>query len=810
MIVESVRWAATWAGVLVLLSVVVFPLAYRLLPGLPGRGVAFCPPLGLLVVSYLSWLAASVHLVPFGAPSLWGAVAVVAALSVLSEVQTRGAAIGWLRHNGRVALWFLLVFAAAFVLFAWVRGFRPEVRATEKPMEIGFLASTMRAVWMPPTDQWFAGGTINYYYFGYVQAAAMAHLAGVNAGIAFNLTNIMLFAMAFTAACGIAYDLLARGRRERGARSRSPLLPSLVGGLLLVVAGNAFALLRLLQDPATTIGQYFYEGVGWNSTRVIKDVFGPTNIFPQITEFPAFSFILGDNHPHVLALPTVLLTVAVAFGWWWKPLGGWRDGVPRLALTALVIGVLYPLNAWDVPTFGLLVVLAMLLRRPALWQRTLGAVAGVAAGAYLLFLPFHRGYISPLGGSYGGEPAAIAPLTAVPILGKLIRTIGLVVWPHTELGQFLVVFVLPFVVCGCLVGRGIAGRGVPLSPQARQRLLVAGVVVALLAIMTRTPMLFPTGLLVGGAIVALVRPVTRPNRAAVASPWAVWTGTDRAATALVLLGAALPVSCEFVYLRDAFDNRLNTMFKLDFQSWALLMIAGAYGVLTLLSTVQRAATAWQPDLRRFRLAATGAAVAVFVAFAVAYPLLTAYARTGHWGQTGEFGGPPEGWQGLDGYAYAIASNPDEYAALRWLEANAGTNDAIVEGVGNSYGETGGWFDDHYSALSGVPTVLGWYYHEVQWRGGDDRVRQITLPERRNDVSRLYTTTNMTEARALLQKYGVRWVIVGNAEKLMYGDCQAISQCDAKPAPGLAKFRQMLVPMYDAGGVTIYRVPPDGG
>ena len=57
---------------------------------------------------------------------------------------------------------------------------------------------------------------------------------------------------------------------------------------------------------------------------------------------------------------------------------------------------------------------------------------------------------------------------------------------------------------------------------------------------------------------------------------------DRAAVAVAVYGALLPVIPEFVFLRDAFDNRMNTMFKVDYQSWVLLMLAGAYGIVTLL------------------------------------------------------------------------------------------------------------------------------------------------------------------------------------------------------------------------------------
>ena len=50
----------------------------------------------------------------------------------------------------------------------------------------------------------------------------------------------------------------------------------------------------------------------WHASRVIhdKDLLG--NSIEVIDEFPFFSFLLGDMHPHVLALPFAILAVALA------------------------------------------------------------------------------------------------------------------------------------------------------------------------------------------------------------------------------------------------------------------------------------------------------------------------------------------------------------------------------------------------------------------------------------------------------------------------------------------------------------------
>lgn len=847
--VSALGWSLAWLAWLAILAVVAFPLTARLLAGLPSRGVALSPIVGLLLVSYLSWLLASVHLLPFGRASLLCSVGIVAALSGLSALADRARLARWLRSHLRVVAVFALMFLVVFALFFWLRGYYPDVRSTEKPMEIGFLTSTMRARWMPPHDAWLSGYGINYYYFGYVEAATLGLLSGVRPEVAFNLMSLSLPALTFCGASGIAYDLLLRFRREHRERTRAirPLLASVVGGLLVAVAGNAFGFARLLTDPAAVVHANFWTGIGWNSTRVVKDHIVPGSVAEMITEFPLFSFLLGDIHPHVLALPTVLLAVAVAVGHWLRPVhsprrragfalpfggGGlsrlsivagarpgtradaratnvaraWARFCPdagRYALTALVIGALYPTNAWDLPTFALPILAAVALRRPDRWTRVLARVALLCAGAVLLYLPYYLHFKS-LVGNPGDTPAFIQSLEGEPVIGTIIRTFGLVTWPHTSLPQFLAVFAVPLLAASTLVIRGCIGR--PFAPTAGERraMLIAGLSIAAIALLTRTAMLLPTGLLAVAGVLTLRRTYRRAPVGGEA--WAAWTPMDRAMVALAVYGALLPVIPEFVFLRDAFDNRMNTMFKVDYQSWVLLMLAGAYGVVTLVWTATGAARGGAVRTPRLRLATVTTGLALLAFMASIYPALVPYQRTGHFGQQGtDFGGPGHGWQGLDGFAYVRETVPDEFAAMLWLRDHAGPDDRLIEAVGNSYGESHGWFQSRFAAATGVPGVLGWYFHEAQWRGGSDGIVTRVLPERAADIGTLYGTTNVAEARRILAKYGINWVIVGLTEEEGEGHCTVPLGCPPYPPQGLAKFNDMLELAFRSGPVSIYRV-----
>ncbi len=168
---------------------------------------------------------------------------------------------------------------------------------------------------------------------------------------------------------------------------------------------------------------------------MIYDHIIPGNPSQMITEFPLFSFILGDIHPHVLALPTVLLAVGVALGFWVRP-AGWR----RCGDTALSARRAGDRRALSNECLGLADIRAAGRRgdcaAAARWDGPAHhPVGGILVGAVVLFLPYYLHFKS-LVGHRGDEPPFIQNLEATPLLGTIIKMFGVVTWPHTSLGNF--------------------------------------------------------------------------------------------------------------------------------------------------------------------------------------------------------------------------------------------------------------------------------------------------------------------------------------------------------------------------------------
>ncbi|MGD2158586.1 MAG: DUF2298 domain-containing protein, partial [Anaerolineales bacterium] len=246
---------------------------------------------------------------------------------------------------------------------------------------------------------------------------------------------------------------------------------------------------------------------------------------------------------------------------------------------------------------------------------------------------------------------------------------------------------------------------------------------------------------------------------------------QRYALLLILVGGLLVLGPEFVYLRDLFGYRINTIFKFYFQAWLLWSVVAAYS----------AAVVWR------ELRSVGGGIIRFVMILVLGMSLV-YPTFSLWSKTQGFN-PSQGWT-LDGTAYRLTSSPDEAAASDWLKDRP--LGVIAEAVGGSYSQAA-----RISTHSGQPTVLGWDFHELQWRGGSEEIGP-----RQGDIARLYCTRDWAEAASILDLYDIRYIVVGNMERSTYNSEN--TSC----VGGLQemKFANNLEVVFQQGTVTIYQAP----
>ena len=256
-------------------------------------------------------------------------------------------------------------------------------------MELLFLNGVLRSEQFPPIDPWLSGFSISYYYFGYLIAGMLAQLAGVPAEFAFNLMLPTLFALTATGAFAIGSALsparaaaaIAAARRERHARHRAGAAgrEPRAGARDHERAPHALAGAAAGRSRSRTCRPRTTAGVlpGRQLVVVPRDARhrhagqDRAALDYTINEFPFFSFVLGDMHPHVLALPFLFVALGFALNLLRAPgrldLG---DAAAR-PLVVLPLGVLFGaigfLNTWDMPT--MLFVLAGAFGCTALLER---------------------------------------------------------------------------------------------------------------------------------------------------------------------------------------------------------------------------------------------------------------------------------------------------------------------------------------------------------------------------------------------------------------------------------------------------------
>ncbi len=739
--IDALGEGMIWYAAVSLLAWGVYPVIYRATPGLRDRGISLVRPLGLLVSVLVPWWLSAMGILPFSDPVIVGCFLALAATLWTIEVRRREL-IAFIRDNRRTMLIFESAALILFLGYILFRGFNPAIAFTEKPMDFAFLSSAIRTQAMPPPDPWYAGQPINYYYLGYVLIAVIARLSRIDPAVAYNLGLATLFASSTIVAAGTATNI---AHTWPGATRRWIIASGLLGGLLLTGVGNLVTLVEILRSPRLTLTQSWFEGVGWGASRVITDIGipGSAGPHPTINEFPAFSFILGDLHPHLLAYPLFLSAIGLAFGMWtaltpnpFPRIGrgvrgeGHRGGgcdVRASAFAGMLVGALYAVNAWDMPTAFLIMAGAVVISRFRIDRHSAFPLAALGVSALITLLPFALHYTPPVGADTGW---ITDPPIAIPGMEFIIRTLGLVVWPKSSLPDLLLIyglFLLIFVLFALTLWWSI--------PVDRRRPPAMLLILSPLFLISALATQFAGLALFGLPVLALLW-LVRNGNGEYAPRFTAW---------LFAVAFVLVLAAEVVFLRDVFGNRMNTVFKVYFQVWGILAIAAAVALPAALAAID-SRNGKGPAL------ATGAIVATLIAGAGLYTPISAY----HWDNG--FGE----WHGLDGLAYITQIAPAEREAIDWLRTHAQPGDVVLEAPGCSYGTSNGLPDSRVSMATGIPTIIGWPSHEYQWRAGQPELLE-EIAERQQAVDRIYDDPGSDAAVKAINRYQVTYIYIGTLE-----------------------------------------------
>ena len=669
-----------WYVVLQIIGLVCLPLTMLIFRRLPDRGYPFSKALSILLVTYANWIAVSCGLAGYSTPSLVACLAALAAVSLYLLFRFRPFLASAIRENLRLFCLYEALFLLVFGCFLFIRGNDPNIYGTEKFMDFSFITGIGRSAAFPPQDQWLSGEPVNYYYFGYLILANLIRLAAVPPEYGYNLALATLAGLTFVSVCSIAYNLSRR------------LWVGLAAAVFMVVLGNLDGFREFLS--AGSLGEYNW----WEPSRVVGR--GDT-----INEFPFFSLLHADLHPHVNALPFFMLMIASVMNILFH-----RERIPLLYFVylAVLVGALWIMNPWDLPLTVILLWLTIglwtALRRPPprrAFLYLLAPLAVILVDRFVLYVPFHSSFESfSLG--YGFRVAV------------------------TSLGQMCLVWGFFFFVLFSSLSIGLLRSGVSVSEEKLWAICLGAIFLTAVSGFFFSNMVIvvtAAGLLLATA--NLLRRLRERETSFV--------------LLLILVAFGVLLGCEFFYVKDTYGDklyRMNTLFKFYFQSWTLVSIGAACSLPAVFEGL---------GARGARRTWAAVFACLFIA-SLAYPVFGTNVRIGGLG----------GGFDLNGIAYMAREHPGDYEAVMWIKKNVKGAPVLLEATKDPYA-----YYSRISSNTGLPTVLGWGNHEGLWRGGG-----VAEPRQR-DVAEIYNTTDVDLAARLLRKYEVGLVYVGELERQMY-------------------------------------------
>lgn len=810
-----------WLGLVALVGAVFYPMTRLVFAGLRDHGWGISRLFGLLLLGLTVWLIAS-----FGGGFTRTTITIVfmlwAAINFMLFV------FGWkeifseIRDNlGRIGF-AELFFVGLFLFFLLIRLGNPDLwhpyKGGEKPMDFAYFNAVIKSSTMPPYDPWFSGGSLNYYYYGFFLSGLLTKWIGMIPSVAYNLILSTWFAFLGMGAFSIGSTLY--GTVRHGASEAQTRKAGLLSVLFLQLIGNLGTygiflgqLVKLgervvpLTDSGWSRVWAFFAGIGqlfqgqkfqlypgdwyWIPSRAIPG--------EPITEFPMFTFLYGDPHAHLFALPITVLSLAWIVSLTRFRLSAsdgttdcWARWVVALSGGAVILGALLPTNTWDFPTFFLIAAMGVALtvwrwhghsgtggrRIGSLWKLMviLTSIGLMAVLTWLFYgtyfeTNFRDSGISP----WSGDRTPIASY-----------------WMHWGLFLFVIVTSYSLETLDWM-------KSVRVS---RFRKFYSQIRLVLFFVV------------LGGLFLIGWFHYSGAHIAKLAFPLMAWTlilmlRSDRSAaqrTVYFWVGTALFITIfvEFFCLKGDL-GRMNMVFKLYLQAWSLFSLSAAFGAALLFmgqgEPLHKAATK-PAGLAETDESDTGSTLAweigsaiwmvIFCVLLCGGLLFTVTATADKITDRMDRNAPHT----LDGMTFMETSTysqdgftmdlGQDAAAIRFLQDTVIGSPVLVEGHATEYK-----WGNRMTNFTGLPSVIGWNYHQRQQRP----LMHTDVWDRVNDVKAFYDGTRLEEALAFIMKYRVAYIVVGQLERGLYAP-EGIAKFDAFDGqPWMAVYRDRDTAIY---------------
>ncbi len=705
---EWLKISLIWYVNLLIIGIIFLPLAFKIFAKLFwDKGYAFSKIIGIIILSYLSYLVGYFKLLPFDKKTLF-LILTICALANLKIYQNIKKSIKTRRRDLYIFLMEELLFLSSFIFWTFVRGQEPSIRGLEKFMDFGFINSILRTKFFPPLDMWLSSDTlnpngyfINYYYFGHLTAAVLIKLFNFPSAIGYNLILSTLFALGITQTFSISSNLVFFVSKKLKTKLdyKTLIAFGLFSSILLNLGGNLHTIYALTKgyqpenplpfwddsvrytakELLNLLKSYSFNPLATLSVIVKKSNYwypNATRFIPlTIHEFPSYSYVVADLHGHVLDIPYVLLFITLMFAFFAHIKSLKRNLLTYFFIFGFLIAIMYMTNAFDGAIYFLFL-FTLTAAAPLTIKQKLWAMSTALTSFFLISFPFSS-HFKPFASGIG-----------VNCSPNFLIKVG-------RFGPFL------FEQNNCQK-----------SPLWMLSILWGY-------------------FWIGGIMYYLsYKKLNKNTRKG---------EIFRLITIGFLYSIFLIIVPEFFYAKDIYPAhfRANTMFKLGYQSFIISSIL--YAPALFLWKHQQKKAFVRKIIKSIFLTAS-----CFV-FSYSFFSIPSY--------YGKLNQQPQ----LDGSLWLYNLYPEDKEIIEFLNSKIKGQPNILEAQGDSYTDY-----ERISAYTGLPTVAGWFVHEWLWRGTPDLVSQ-----RQPHIAYIYEGEDENLTLELLKRYKVRFVIISSLERQKY-------------------------------------------
>lgn len=795
---NSIVGLIVWYLLISLLGWVNYPLLRLCFSGLNDKGYPVHRLLGLLLLAFLVWFAGSLG-IDVSKTQISLVFLFLLGLNLFLYMRFKNEIKNEIAVQKGYLIRTEIITLAFFVFFLLIRLGNPDLwhpyKGGEKPMDFSYLNAVMKSTVFPPYDPWFANGYMNYYYFGFVLAGVPVKWLGFEPSVAYNFILPTFFSLTAMGAFSFMWNIHfhVSAKKEKGkellstlrTKKLAPLFSNpyfwgILGAVFILIIGNLGTVRMLFQGfqrlasggiPIET-GNFFQRQI-WAIQGFGRVLFGqklnyypgdwywiPSRAIPgeSITEFPFFTFLYGDPHAHLFSLPITL----TALIWGLSILFTNKDRLsspckivlPLLA-GSIIISALRVTNTWDYPVFLLISLIILLFKgierisesknnkRIALDFHNIQKLINPALiififliASYLLYYPFSEWY----GQAYNS--VEIWNGSHTPFASYLTHwgffffiTIGWWIWDlHNWMAETSIIKI-----------QGWA--------KYRFVFLLISIVILFISLWMIFRGVEITWIVIPLLILGTFLLINKPN-----PPFL------KLINLTALAGWSLTLMVEVIVLKGDI-GRMNTVFKFYLQAWTLISLSSACFLFFLLREIFET---WNKKWRRIWLV-------IFAALIIGvclYPLTATIDKITD-RMNNEVLITLNGMDFMKTSTYSANGISmdlgQDYQGIKWMQANVKGSPVIVEANVPEY-----QWGNRYTIYTGLPGVVGWNWHQRQQRA---ILPSNWVTGRIDEISNFYSNSDPQQVISFLQKYQIKYVIVGQLEKITY------------PGIGLEKFEE---------------------